>query len=331
MTLLQATNLSIAFPGTLGPLHAVSGVDFTIDHRERVALVGESGSGKTLSGMSCLGLVPPNAIMSGSVCLDGVELVGASDDELRQVRGKKVGVVFQDPATSLNPVRTVGDQVAEMFRRHLGLRGNEARERSIELMKSVRIPAPERRYDDYPHQLSGGMKQRVMIAIALTLNPPLLILDEPTTALDVTVEAQITDLLLELSATRKMALLMISHDLGVVSNVCERVLTMYAGQIVEQGPIREVYERPAHPYTKALLDSIVDLDEPQRRLQPIPGQPPSLSDVMPGCRFAPRCPLAVERCLEPVPLSELTEGRAARCLFAPQLAKGVAPGEELAS
>jgi oligopeptide/dipeptide ABC transporter ATP-binding protein len=327
MPLLQARDLSIAFPGTSGPLQAVAGVNFTINHRERVALVGESGSGKTLSGMSCLGLAPPNALMSGSVRLDGLELVGADEAELRKVRGKKVGVVFQDPATSLNPVRTVGDQVAEMFRRHSGSDRSEARERAIELMKSVRIPAADRRYDDYPHQLSGGMKQRVMIAIALTLNPPLLILDEPTTALDVTVEAQITDLLLELSETREMALLMITHDLGVVANVCERVLTMYAGQIVEEGPTRDVYERPAHPYTQALLESIVDIDEPTRRLEPIPGQPPSLSDVVAGCRFAPRCPLAVERCREPVPLITLNDERSARCIFATRILQG----EELAS
>jgi oligopeptide/dipeptide ABC transporter ATP-binding protein len=327
MPLLEAKNLSIAFPGTKGPLEAVSGVDFTIERCERVALVGESGSGKTLSGMSCLGLAPANAIVGGSVRLDGVELVGADENELRKVRGRKVGVVFQDPATSLNPVRTVGDQIAEMFRRHLGMDRREARDRAIELMKAVRIPAAELRYGDYPHQLSGGMKQRAMIAIALTLSPSLLVLDEPTTALDVTVEAQITDLLLELSETRQMALLMISHDLGVVSNVCQRILTMYAGQIVEQGTTRQVYERPAHPYTGALLQSIVDIDQPPRRLEPIPGQPPSISDFPHGCRFAPRCPLMVERCLEPVPLYELPQGRSARCIFAERALQG----EELLS
>jgi peptide/nickel transport system ATP-binding protein len=319
MALLTAKDLTISFAGTRRPLQAVAGVSFTIGHCERVALVGESGSGKTLTGMSCLGLLPPGAMMGGSVRLDGVELVGAREAELRAVRGTKVGVVFQDPATSLNPVHTVGDQVAEMFRRHLHMPVAEARDRAIELMRSVRIPAAEGRYDDYPHQLSGGMKQRVMIAIALTLNPSLLVLDEPTTALDVTVEAQITDLLIELSETREMALLMISHDLGVVSNVCERVLTMYAGQIVEEGPTRQVYDNPAHPYTAALLDSIVDISEPPRRLEAIPGQPPSLGDMLPGCRYAPRCVLAVERCKAPVPLTMLGADRAARCVFAKRI------------
>jgi oligopeptide/dipeptide ABC transporter ATP-binding protein len=319
MALLTAKDLTISFAGTRRPLQAVAGVSFSIGHRERVALVGESGSGKTLTGMSCLGLMPPNAVMGGSVRLDGVELVGAREAELRAVRGTKVGVVFQDPATSLNPVHTVGDQVAEMFRRHLHLPAAEARERAIELMQSVRIPAAERRYDDYPHQLSGGMKQRVMIAIALTLNPALLVLDEPTTALDVTVEAQITDLLIELSETREMALLMISHDLGVVSNVCERVLTMYAGQIVEEGPTRQVYDNPAHPYTAALLQSIVDIGEPPRRLEAIPGQPPALGDMLPGCRFAPRCALAAEACHVPVALNRLGDDRAARCVFASRI------------
>ncbi len=322
MPLLQATDLSIAFPGTLKPLWAVSRVSFSIDPRERMALVGESGSGKTLTGMSCLGLIPNNAEIQGSVLLDGVELVGASENELRKVRGAKVGVVFQDPATSLNPVRTVGDQISEMYRRHLGAKAGEARSRAIELMKSVRIPAPEHRYNDYPHQLSGGLKQRAMIAIALTLSPSLLVLDEPTTALDVTVEAQILDLLLELSETRQMALLLISHDLGVVSTVCQRVLTMYAGQIVEDGAVREVYERPAHPYTAALLDSLIEIDEPPRRHEPISGQPPTLADEATGCRFAPRCPYTVARCAEPVSLLSVADGRESRCIFAAKALRG---------
>jgi oligopeptide/dipeptide ABC transporter ATP-binding protein len=319
MSLLTIQDLTISFAGTRGPLQAVSGVSFRIERGERIALVGESGSGKTLTGMSCLGLVPPNAAMDGSVRVAGVELIGAGEPVLRTVRGSKVGVVFQDPATSLNPVRTVGDQVAEMFRQHRGTPRAEARERAVELMQAVRIPAAGRRYDDYPHQMSGGMKQRVMIAIALTLNPDLLVLDEPTTALDVTVESQIIDLLLELSDSREMALLMISHDLGVVSNVCERVLTMYAGQIVEEGPTRRVYEEPAHPYTRALLDSIVDVGEPACRMEPIPGHPPTLGDMPRGCRFAPRCPLAVEKCREPIPLFDLGDGRSARCIFAGEL------------
>jgi peptide/nickel transport system ATP-binding protein len=319
MALLEARDLTIAFEGTKAPLTVISDVSFTIDACERVALVGESGSGKTLTGMMCLGLAPPNARVGGSVKLDGVELVGAGARDLMAVRGRKVGVVFQDPATSLNPVRTVGDQIAEMFIRHLGLDPAAARRRAIQLMDDVRIPAAEHRYDSYPHQLSGGMKQRVMIAIALTLSPSLLVLDEPTTALDVTVEAQIMDLLRELCEARQMALLMITHDLGVVSNMCERVLTMYAGQIVESGPTREVFERPCHPYTRALLGTLVDLDEPPHRLDPIPGQPPSPADPPAGCRFEPRCPLAVERCRLPVPLFELDRQRSARCIFAEEL------------
>jgi peptide/nickel transport system ATP-binding protein len=316
MPLLQAKNLSISFQSTRGPLTVVSDVSFSIAPRERVALVGESGSGKTLTGMICLGLMASNSKVTGSVVLDGTELVGASEAQLRAVRGKKVGVVFQDPSTSLNPVKTVGDQIAEMYRRHEAMNHAAARLKAIEMMDAVRIPAAEYRYDAYPHQLSGGMKQRIMIAIALTLSPSLLILDEPTTALDVTVEAQIMDLLLEISETREMAVLMISHDLGVVSNMCDRVMTMYAGQIVEQGPTRDVYDRPTHPYTAALLNSIVDLDEPRRRLEPILGQPPSAAALPSGCRFEPRCRYSVTACSQTVPLIKLTDQRSARCIFA---------------
>jgi oligopeptide transport system ATP-binding protein len=286
----------------------VNGVGFTLGRGETLAIVGESGSGKSVTAQAVMGLVErPGRVKRGSVRFMGVELLALGEEEWRQVRGRRIAMIFQDPLSALNPVFSVGFQIAEMFRVHQGLDRRTARRRAVELLERVRIPSAAGRVRDHPHQFSGGMRQRVMIAMALALDPEVLIADEPTTALDVTVQAQILELLSELQAETGMGLLLITHDLGVAAEVADRVAVMYAGRVVETGPAEAVLVTPRHPYTDGLLAS-----RPRgegrlgRRLEPIAGAPPSLSRIPPGCPFNPRCPYAVERCrAELPPLTEV--------------------------
>ncbi len=301
--LLAVRQLRIAFPHRSGSSHPVDGISFTIGRGETVALVGESGSGKSLTSLALLRLVPPpGSILPGSVIeLDGVDLMNLEGEPLRAVRGGRIGLVFQDPMTSLNPVLTVGYQVKEALTAHVSYSRAEAKRRTIALLDEVGIPDPAGRYGAYPHELSGGLRQRVMIAIALAGEPDLLIADEPTTALDVTVQAQILELLDRLKAARGMAVLLITHDLGVVAGRADRVMVMYAGLLVETGRTADIFAAPAHPYTQALLSSIPRLTGPLVRLSPIPGAVPQPHAWPTGCRFHPRCPKRIDACIGELP------------------------------
>jgi peptide/nickel transport system ATP-binding protein len=296
-TLVAIRNLTVAFDGA----PALRGVDFDVARGEAVGLVGESGCGKSVTWLAALGLLPAAATVGGSVLLDGDEILGAPLATLDCVRGGRVAMIFQDPASSLNPVHRVGRQVEEALRLHRGLDGAAVRAEARRLFELVGIPDPARRRDLYPHELSGGQNQRVMIAMALAGEPELLVADEPTTALDATIQAQILDLLRRLQAERGMALVLISHDLGVVSDLCSRVCVMYAGRIIEQAPAAELFVRPAHPYTRGLLAALPDLDGPRRRLAAIPGSVPEPWNLPPGCAFAPRCGDAISACAEASP------------------------------
>jgi len=332
-SLLQVTDLRTYFFTDQGVARAVDGVSFSVAPGETVALVGESGCGKTVTSLSILGLVPdpPGRVLEGSsIRLRGEELVGASKERLRRLRGNEVAMIFQEPMTSLNPVFTVGEQISEPLRLHLGMGKRAARERAVALLNEVGIPEPARRFDEYPHQLSGGMRQRVMIAIALACEPALLVADEPTTALDVTIQAQILELLAQLRERRGMAVLLVTHDLGVVAEVADRVVVMYAGQVAETGTAEEVFGFPSHPYTEGMLASIPRADRPGERLRPIPGVVPAPTDWPTGCRFADRCRYAWERGIaEAPPLLELAAGRgeerAARCWLVAEPARRHAP------
>jgi oligopeptide/dipeptide ABC transporter ATP-binding protein len=302
--ILEVSDLTVSFATDGGLVRAVEGVSFGLAAGEILAIVGESGSGKSVTAQTLIGLTrAPNTTISGSVRFDGVELTDLDDDGLRGVRGERIAMIFQDPMTSLNPVYRVGDQMIEMIRAHRDVSKREARERAVDLLRSVGIPNPERRVHDYPHEFSGGMRQRVMIAMALSLDPDVLIADEPTTALDVTVQAQILRLLDQLNRERGLAVVLITHDLGVVAEIADRVAVMYAGQLVEYASLDELFYDPQHPYTWGLLGSIARLDRPNpERLAQIPGQPPSLLHPPTGCRFAPRCPHEFAKCAEPPPL-----------------------------
>jgi oligopeptide transport system ATP-binding protein len=319
--LLEVRDLCVAFRTSRGPVQVLDRVSFDLEAGERAAMVGESGSGKSVTALAILGLLPDTATISGSVMFQGRELVGLPDAELRALRGEEIALVFQDPLSALNPVYTVGHQVAEMFRRRRGLSKRESRERAVDVMQRVRIPHASVRFDQYPHQFSGGMRQRALIAMALALGPSLLIADEPTTALDVTVEAEITELLRVLSDEEGMALLFISHDLGVVASVAERVTVLYGGQVFEQGDVRSVYEHPMNPYTIGLLRSIPSGGDARGAdLVGIPGRPPDPAAWPTGCRFHPRCWRAEERCEDgPVATAEVGRGRLSRCHFATEL------------
>ena len=306
--LLDVRNLHTVFATGDGVVHAVNGVSYTVKPGEALGLVGESGCGKSVSALSLMRLIPnpPGRISDGEILFDGRDLLKLSDEEMRRVRGKEIAIIFQDPMSSLNPVLTIGRQISEALELHEGLNGAKARERTVELLDLVGIPSASSRVDDYPHQFSGGMRQRVMIAMALSCNPKLLIADEPTTALDVTIQAQILDLIARLRKELGMAVILITHDLGVVAGVCERINVMYAGHIVESGTAEELFANPRHPYTLGLLRSVPRIDQPRReRLIPIEGLPPDLIDPPPGCPFAPRCAYAVERCLDENPELEL--------------------------
>ncbi len=302
-------------------MRAVDGVSFYLNGGELLGLVGESGCGKSITALSVMRLIaPPGKIVSGEILFDGKNLLSLSDREMRQIRGDDIAMIFQDPMTSLNPVFRVGEQIAEALRLHRKLSRPDARAAAIEAMQEVAIPDSARRVDDYPHQLSGGMRQRVMIAMALACNPKLLIADEPTTALDVTIQAQILELLNELRKTRELAVLLITHDLGVVAEVADRVAVMYTGRIVEESPVEELFARPKHPYTEGLLRSVPKLTAEHvakaERLETIEGVVPSPTDLPPGCHFAPRCPYRLARCTEgEIPVYDLLGGVKVRCVL----------------
>jgi oligopeptide/dipeptide ABC transporter ATP-binding protein len=319
--LLEVNNLKTHFKTRAGLVRAVDGVSFYIDRGELLGLVGESGCGKSITALSIMRLIsPPGKIVEGEVLFDGKNLLKLSDAEMRQIRGDDIAMIFQDPMTSLNPVFTVGEQIAEALRLHRKLSRKAARAAAIEAMGEVAIPDPSRRVDDYPHQLSGGMRQRVMIAMALACDPKLLIADEPTTALDVTIQAQILELLNELRKHRDLSVLLITHDLGVVAEVADRVAVMYTGRIVEESDVEELFARPKHPYTEGLLRSVPKLTQDavarSERLETIEGTVPSPTELPPGCHFAPRCRYRMPRCTEEdIPLYELENNVKVRCVL----------------
>jgi peptide/nickel transport system ATP-binding protein/oligopeptide transport system ATP-binding protein len=315
-TVLSVEGLKVYFRSEDEIARAVDGVDFEVRRRETVCLVGESGCGKTVSALALLGLVPrpPGEIAGGRVRFCGEDLLDRSDDGFQAVRGRRIAMVFQEPQTSLNPVFTIGEQIAEPLRLHLALAEPAVRERSLRLLADVGLDAPEQRLADYPHQLSGGQRQRVMIAMALACGPELIIADEPTTALDVTVQAQILKLINRLQQAHAMAVLYITHDLGVVSQIADRVYVMYAGVIVEAGPVEPLFRTPRHPYTRALLDSLPSRSKRGRRLYSIPGSVPHPAYKPAGCPFHPRCPLAIPDCLRRFPgMCRFGNDHVARC------------------
>src|SRR6201996_1189022 len=303
--LLEVDDLEVSFATEDGVVRAVSGVSFTVSRGETVAIVGESGSGKSVTVMTLMGLTrSPNSRFEGTARLNGVDLVGASESKLEAIRGKEIAMIFQDPISALSPVYRVGNQIAEQIRAHEKISRADALERAIELMTRVGIPNARARARSYPHEFSGGMRQRVMIAMALSLSPSVLIADEPTTALDVTIQAQILDEIRQLSAEADNGVIFVTHDLGVVADIADRVLVMYAGRLVEQGTVDEIFYDPQHPYTWGLLGSVPRVDRaPPRRLPAIPGSPPSLARPVEGCPFQPRCPHAFDRCRELPPLA----------------------------
>jgi oligopeptide/dipeptide ABC transporter ATP-binding protein len=319
--LLEVTGLKTYFPTRAGLVRSVDGVSFHIAEGELLALVGESGCGKSITALSIMRLIaPPGKIVEGTVKFKGEELTTASAQRMREIRGNDIAMIFQDPMTSLNPVYTVGEQIAEALRLHRKLNKEDAWQAAIEAMREVSIPSPETRVSDYPHQLSGGLRQRVMIAMALACDPELLIADEPTTALDVTIQAQILELLDNLRKTRQLAVLLITHDLGVVAEVADRVCVMYTGKIVEQSGVDEIFEKPKHPYTQGLLRSVPKLTAQFvakiSRLETIEGTVPSPADLPEGCHFAPRCPFRMEKCVHgEIPLYELSNGVLVRCVL----------------
>lgn len=319
--LLEVKNLETHFPTRAGLVKAVNDVSFYVNEGELLGLVGESGCGKSITALSVMRLISePGKIVGGSIKFKGEELTTASAERLREIRGDDISMIFQDPMTSLNPVYTVGEQIAEALRLHRKLNKKDAWNEAIEAMKEVAIPSPERRVNDYPHQLSGGMRQRVMIAMALACNPELLIADEPTTALDVTIQAQILELLNELRTTRKLAVLLITHDLGVVAEVADRVCVMYTGKIVEESGVDEIFEKPKHPYTQGLLKSVPKLSVRDiakvTRLQTIEGTVPSPTNLPNGCHFAPRCEHTMDICVSgTIPLYELANDVKVRCVL----------------
>jgi peptide/nickel transport system ATP-binding protein len=317
--LLEVRDLSVSFRTERGLVRAVDGISFRIAPREIVGIVGESGSGKTMSLLSVVGLInDPNALIEGSITYKGRELLGLPQRELRRVRGREIAMIFQDPMTALTPVYPIGWQIAEQVREHECLSARAARSRAVNLLRAVGIPNPDQAVDRYPHQLSGGMRQRAVIAMALSCNPSLLIADEPTTALDVTVQAQILDLLRRLRSEFQSSIMLVTHNLGVVAETADRVLVMYAGRIVEQGSTRDLFLDPWHPYSWGLHDSIPPLEGARpRRLRSIAGSPPSLLNLPPGCAFAPRCKYRFSRCSERPPLFGEGMHRAA-CFLTPE-------------
>jgi peptide/nickel transport system ATP-binding protein len=318
--LIDIEGLRVIFHGDGGRnIHAVDRVDLSVRQGATLGLVGESGCGKSVTSLAIMGLLPrQSADISGSIRFDGFDLLDLPDNSLRDLRGNRLAMIFQEPMTSLNPSFTIGDQIIETILRHRGGSRRAAEQRAIELLRRVHIPSPERRIQDYPHKLSGGMRQRVMIAMALACDPKLLIADEPTTALDVTLQAQILELMRELKAASNAAIILITHDLGVVAEVCDEVAVMYAGEIVERAPVDELFERPQHPYTVGLLGSIPRLDRQAEHLATIEGMVPDMANPPRGCRFAARCPFVGDICLAaPPPLVAVSDAHWSRCLKAP--------------
>ena len=313
--ILRVEHLATQLRTSHGVVRAVDDVSFELYPGETLGLVGESGSGKSMTCLSILRLLPEGVgqIVRGRVLFEDTDLVSLSEAEMRRYRGRRLAIILQDPMTSLNPVLTIGDQVGEAVRLCRGLRGRSLWSAVVEVLRQMRIPAPEMRMDAYPHQMSGGMRQRVGGAIALAAPPAVLIADEPTTALDATVQAQYLALLKEVQRQTGLAILFVTHDFGIVANMCDRVAVMYAGKIVEVAPVRELFERPAHPYTEALLRSVPQLDEDVDRLYSIEGQPPALHALPPGCSFAPRCPAARDLCLQRPPTIAVRSGHQAAC------------------
>ncbi len=322
--LLEVRDLKTYFYTSRGVVKAVDGVSYDVKAGETVALVGESGCGKTVSALSIMCLVPKpqGSIVGGEILFQGRDLLALDGEEMRRIRGAEIAMIFQEPMTSLNPVLTIERQITEALEAHMTISKEEAKARASESLRLVGIPDPERRLADYPHQLSGGMRQRVMIAIALSCKPKLILADEPTTALDVTIQAQILELMRDLSRRFGVALMIITHNLGVVARYADRVNVMYAGKIIESAGAREIYQNPRHPYTLGLLRSVPRLDQPRKaKLDPIEGQPPDLWNLPPGCSFLPRCKFAVERCAREVPfLREVGEDHRSACWVAENLA-----------
>jgi oligopeptide/dipeptide ABC transporter ATP-binding protein len=317
--LLAINNLKTHFFTSDGVVKSVDGVDITVNRGETVGVVGESGCGKSVTALSIMRLIPnpPGKIVEGAIQFEETDLVKVPEKRMRDIRGNEIAMIFQDPMSSLNPVYTVGMQIAETVRLHKGVGKKKAIERAVELLRQVGIPRAEQIADEYPHRLSGGMRQRVMIAMAMACNPKLLIADEPTTALDVTIQAQILDLMLALKKEHGTAILMITHDLGVVAEMCDRVVVMYGGKVVEEADVITLFERPSHPYTQGLLRSMPSLDEDKEWLESIAGNVPIPSEMPVGCKFAPRCPHVMDRCvLEEPPLYQLAGGQKSRCFLA---------------
>jgi len=307
MSLLQVKNLVVEFSSRHGVLRALDGISFDIAPGEILGVVGESGAGKSLTGASIIGLLePPGRIASGEILLQGQRIDQLNNDQMRSIRGRKIGAIFQDPLTSLNPLYSVGKQLVETIQAHLPLSDAEARQRAIGLLEDTGIPAAAERIDHFPHQFSGGMRQRVVIALALAAEPQLIVADEPTTALDVSIQAQIISLLKNICKQRGAAVMLITHDMGVIAETCDRVAVMYAGRIVEVGPVQQVIHKPAHPYTAGLMASIPDMSVDRERLNQIDGAMPRLNAIPKGCAFNPRCPQVLERCRHERP--ELIQG-----------------------
>ncbi len=332
--LLAVEHLHVRFATSAGTVRAVEGLSFTVGRGEVVAVVGESGSGKSVSALSIMRLLPRHTgrVSSGRIVFDGRNLLELADEEMRAIRGRAISMIFQEPMTSLNPILTIGLQIMEPLRIHMDMDEAAARARAVELMRLVGIPDAERRLRQYPHQFSGGMRQRAMIAIALACNPKLIIADEPTTALDVTIQAQILELMKDLSRRLDIALIIITHNLGIVARYADRVIVMYAGRLVEQGPADAIFHRPRHPYTMGLLRSVPRLDRPRGgRLETIEGLPPNLAHAPPGCRFAPRCPYRIDACAEEPPLTPTDTGSVSACFRVGEIAAGkIAWGAERA-
>ncbi|MEV6263343.1 ABC transporter ATP-binding protein [Streptomyces sp. NPDC051784] len=316
--LLEVRDLHVEFHTREGVAKAVNGVNYSVAAGETLAVLGESGSGKSVTAQAIMGILdmPPGRISGGEILFKDRDLLKLKSEERRRIRGQEMAMIFQDALSSLNPVLSVGQQLGEMFVVHRGMSRGDAKAKAVELMDRVRIPAARQRVGDFPHQFSGGMRQRIMIAMALALEPDLIIADEPTTALDVTVQAQVMDLLAELQRELNMGLILITHDLGVVADVADKIAVMYAGRIVETSPVHEIYKAPAHPYTKGLLRSIPRLDQKGQELYAIKGLPPNLLHIPPGCAFNPRCPMAQDVCRTDVPpLYEVDEERRSACHF----------------
>jgi oligopeptide transport system ATP-binding protein len=319
--LLEVDDLHVEFRTRRGVVHANNGISYTLRERETLAILGESGSGKSVSAQAVMGLIetPPGHITKGTICYRGRDLLQMPERDRQRIRGAEIAMIFQDALSALNPVFSVGWQIGEMYRKHRGTSRSEAKKHAIELMERVRIPSARERVNSYPHEFSGGMRQRVMIAMALALDPDVLIADEPTTALDVTVQAQIMQLLADIQDETGLGLILITHDLGVVADVADRIAVMYAGEIVETAPVYDIYANPAHPYTEGLIKSIPRADQKGGQLTPIPGAPPNLAAVPSGCPFHPRCPYRrrePQDCFEvDPPLHDVEAGRASRCHY----------------